>query len=125
FAGISRRRARPDASVNRCGQSPLLLADSVRCDPKPLPSRKPVLTRCADSTSRQPAARTQVDQWPVTTETSRSNSWFGDYAHSDSQMLAPSAGGDLAIRDEALAQPEHQPGMALLLSLILCGTGQI
>ena len=24
-----------------------------------------------------------------------------------------------------IEQPEHQPGMALLLSLILCGTGQI
>ncbi|QDG54959.1 hypothetical protein FIV42_24430 [Persicimonas caeni] len=29
------------------------------------------------------------------------------------------------MRDDGLERPEHQPGMALLLSLILCGTGQI
>jgi hypothetical protein len=129
FSGIVQHQARPDASINRCGASPVLVADSVRCDPRPLPTRKPVLASCVETKRAEPhraetILRTQPDQWPVTVNSARSSASV-ERAQSRSNMMAPSAGGDLALRDDLLTQPEHQPGMALLLSLILCGTGQI
>ncbi len=116
FAGLTQRQARPDASLDRCGASPVIVSDAVRCDPKPLPSRKPVVASCADSNSRR-------TQWAEPKDQS-SDSLF-ERAQSKSTMLAPTAGGELTMRQDGLERPEHQPGMALLLSLILCGTGQI
>lgn len=141
LAGVARRRARPDATINRCGASPLLVSDSVRCDLRPIAARRPVLTSCAEPSrteprraeshgrSSQPADTiwgTQPDQWPVT-QPHRSGRVFGDSTPNRSTMLASrSTGtGEMVMRDDMLTQPEHQPGMALLLSLILCGTGQI
>lgn len=133
---VARRSARPDATINACGASPLLVADSVRCDPRPIASRRPVLTQCVDAdasaphllgardTGPEPGATlwsTPNEQWPVP----QRSRVFGDSAPNRATMLATRAGGDLALRDDMLSQPEHQPGMALLLSLILCGTGQI
>lgn len=133
LAQVTRRRARPDASINRCGASPVLIADSVRCDPTPFAAQKPVITSC--DTPAQPAYKTaqdaqasdpfwqlQNDQWPVPVRSGRFQDAPNDYPP---VHYAPGAGGELALRDDALSQPEHQPGMALLLSLILCGTGQI
>lgn len=49
-----------------------------------------------------------------------SDSWFDPQRESTAMVRA----GSTAISTE-VEQPEHQPGMALLLSLILCGTGQM
>ena len=118
FSGLTQRQAAPDASLDRCGSSSMIVSESVRCDPKPLPSRKPVLASCVDQAERRSRQATQ-------TRSDQSEPLFGR-AQSQSSMLAPTAGGELAMRgDEHLERPEHQPGMALLLSLILCGTGQI
>src|SRR5690554_5277527 len=136
LAGVARRSARPDATINSCGASPLLVSDSVRCDPRPIASRRPVLTQCVDADHSAPhlaGARdnhpnpaatiwgTQNEQWPV----AQRPRVFGDSTPNRATLVASRAGGELALRDDMLSQPEHQPGMALLLSLILCGTGQI
>lgn len=132
FAGILRHQAPPDASINRCGQSPLLLAEAVRCDPRPLAARKPVLVRCAEPTQAEATQRAadaffhpQADQWPVLANGARAQTWASQSWSAQPGALAATGGGEMALRSDAIAQPEHQPGMALLLSLILCGTGQI
>lgn len=130
FAGILRHQAPPDASINRCGQSPVLVAEAVRCDPRPLAAQKPVLVRCAEATPAEATQRAtdaffhpQADQWPVATAGARAQSW--SYQPGAPGAMVASGGGEMALRSDLISQPEHQPGMALLLSLILCGTGQI
>ena len=49
----------------------------------------------------------------------KENRWFSE-ANSTAMVASPST----ALSTE-IEQPEHQPGMALLLSLILPGTGQM
>ncbi len=102
------RVASPDASLDNCGSSRVILSTSrVRCEPKPLPASKPMLVSCSDTPARD-AQREQM--------------WFGRPAESTALVEA----GETALaRDYYIEQPEHQPGMALLLSLILPGTGQI
>jgi hypothetical protein len=117
FSGLTQRQAQPDASLDTCGASSVIVSDSVRCEPKPLPTRKPVVASCVEPGARQ-------TQWATRSEQSSSGQLF-ERAQSQSTMLAPTAGGELAMRDDQMERPEHQPGMALLLSLILCGTGQI
>jgi hypothetical protein len=117
FAGLTQRQAQPDASLDRCGASSVIVSDAVRCEPKPLPTRKPVVASCVESDMRS-------NQWASRSESSHSGQLF-ERAQSQSTMLAPTASGELAMRDDQMERPEHQPGMALLLSLILCGTGQI
>lgn len=134
LAGIARRRARPDATINPCGASPMLVSDSVRCDPRPIAARRPTLTQCAEpqparsaQNTRDPADSiwgTQPDQWPVVQRPKQTRT-FGDAIPNRSTMLASRPTAEVAVGDDMLTQPEHQPGMALLLSLILCGTGQI
>lgn len=124
FAGLTRRQARPDASLNRCGASPVIVSDAVRCDPRPMPSRKPVVASCVEPGARPSQAQWTQPQW-ASAQRPRSSEPLFDRAQSQSTMLAPTTGGDLAVRDDQIERPEHQPGMALLLSLILCGTGQI
>ena len=103
---ISTRVASPDASLDSCGSSPVVVSTKVRCEPRPLPEAKPMIVSCSDSLVEQ----------------RREQSWFG--AQSTSTALVEVSDTALA-RDYYIEQPEHQPGMALLLSLILCGTGQI
>jgi hypothetical protein len=103
---VSTRVASPDASLDRCGSSGMIVSTKVRCEPRPLPEAKPMIVSCGDSLVEQ----------------RQEQSWFG--APSTSTALAEV--GDTALaREYYIEQPEHQPGMALLLSLILCGTGQI
>jgi hypothetical protein len=118
FAGLTQRQAQPDASLDRCGASSVIVSDEVRCEPRPLPSQKPVVASCMDSNR----GASRVAQRSASA--SSSGELF-DRAQSQSTMLAPTASGQLAVRQDQLERPEHQPGMALLLSLILCGTGQI
>jgi hypothetical protein len=103
------RSASPDASVDRCGSSPYVVRTETRCEPKPLPSEKPMIVSCSDTPAR-------------TRDAGNEQLWFG--RPNESTAMVPA--GDTALaRDYYIEQPEHQPGMALLLSLILCGTGQI
>jgi predicted transcriptional regulator len=111
FYGTTARVAAPDATVNRCGQSPVVVAAEVRCEPKPLPETRPVVVSCTGYDSSQSAL-------------AQSDFGFGYATPRASTALATT--GDFALTaDSHIEQPEHQPGMALLLSLILCGTGQI
>lgn len=112
FGGWTSRLAPPDATLNRCGQSPVIVGTTTQCDSRPIAEARPVIISCAGA---QPVAR------------SNANSDYGlGYIHPPNQALMPAGGPDLALaREGAIDQPEHQPGMALLLSLILCGTGQI
>lgn len=108
WTSVSAKIASPDASLDRCGSSPVVVGTQVRCEPKPLPSSKPMIVSCADSSASFDAGREQL--------------WFGRPAESTALVEV----GETALaRDYYIEQPEHQPGMALLLSLILCGTGQI
>lgn len=103
---VSTRVASPDASLDSCGSSAVVVSSKVRCEPRPLPAAKPMIVSCSDSLVEQ----------------RQEQSWFG--APSTSTDLVP-AGETALAREYYIEQPEHQPGMALLLSLILCGTGQI
>lgn len=106
---VSTLSASPDASLDRCGASSLVVSSRVRCEPRPLPSPKPMIVSCSE---------------PTTSLDVHQQNWFGAPAPSTSTALVPAKDTALA-RDYYIEQPEHQPGMALLLSLILCGTGQI
>jgi hypothetical protein len=100
----ARRMAATDATLETCGRSPLVVSTEVRCEPQAVAGRGQ-LTACD---AREVSTRGEAD-------------WF------DPKPMST----DLAIRDDNeemdlyLEEPQHQPGMALLLSLILCGTGQI
>lgn len=104
---VSTRTASPDASLDSCGSSKVVVSTKVRCEPRPLPAAKPVIVSCSD-TALEPR---------------QEQGWFGTNSNS-STALVP-AGETALQREYYIEQPEHQPGMALLLSLILCGTGQI
>ena len=58
---------------------------------------------------------------PVGGYAQESEDWFAP--SENSTALVPAS--ETAVQNYYIEQPEHQPGMALLLSLILCGTGQI
>ena len=108
WTSVASRVASPDASLNRCGSSPMVVSTQVRCEPRPLPAEKPMIVSCADAGPALEKGREQL--------------WFGRPAESTALVEV----GETALaREYYIEQPEHQPGMALLLSLILCGTGQI
>jgi hypothetical protein len=116
FGGLTMRQGAPDASLDSCGGSTMVVKDTARCEPSPLPSRKPQVASCVDEDERRRTnARHQRDQ----------EEDFFRRGDRQTGMLTATVGGQVATMDSALEQPEHQPGMALLLSLILCGTGQI
>jgi TM2 domain-containing membrane protein YozV len=112
--GSTSRLGRPDARLNRCGPATVVVEPDATCEPKPLANARPTVTTCSE-----------VDTAPF----SHPNEYggFGFTAPSTSTALATTtSSGELALTaDGHIEQPEHQPGMALLLSLILCGTGQI
>lgn len=116
FGGLTMRQGAPDASLDSCGSSNMVLKDTAQCEPSPLSDRKPVVASCVD---REERAQSE--------EKRRREQEEDFFRRGDRQtgMLTTSMGGQVATMDNALDQPEHQPGMALLLSLILCGTGQI
>ncbi len=111
--GSTSRLGRPDARPNRCGPTSVVVDAGVTCEPKPLANARPTVTTCAE-----------VDTAPFSQ--SQDYGGFGFTAPTQSTALATTtASGELALSADHIDQPEHQPGMALLLSLILCGTGQI
>ena len=116
FAGVTRKRAAMDASLDSCGSDNVVVQPEARCEPRPLADSSPVLASCADN---PPARSNQMIQQR------------DDYAVvGNLREPRPSGSGQSATalaypREDRLEKPEHQPGMSLLLSLILCGTGQI
>ena len=112
--GVTSRLGRPDARPDRCGNASVIVEDAASCEPRPLAEAKPTVTSCND-----------VDTSSFSTH--QDYGGFGFTAPSSSTALAPTtSSGEMALTaDNHIEQPEHQPGMALLLSLILCGTGQI
>ncbi len=113
--GITSRLGRPDARPSRCGDNSVVVDNRASCESRPLADARPTITSCND-----------VDTANFSTH--QDYGGFGFTAPSSSTALATtSQSGDLALTADGhhIEQPEHQPGMALLLSLILCGTGQI
>lgn len=108
FYGVTSRYATPDASLDRCGSSSVILNTATRCEPQPLPDSAPTVISCSG--------------YEHFTTTTRDDYRFGFAGTSTALAAIPN---NDYILDNAIEQPEHQPGMALLLSLILCGTGQI
>ncbi len=108
FFGVTSRNATPDASLDRCGSSSVILNIATRCEPQPLPDATPTVVSCSG-----------YEHYATPT---RDDYRFGFAGTSTALAAIPN---NDYILDNAIEQPEHQPGMALLLSLILCGTGQI
>lgn len=110
-----------DASIDS-GRSNFLISTTTRCEPKPLPASRPIIASCIDEED-EARARRQRD------ERASSAEWWGHapspYGPNSSNANALVPVGDQHLALDHIEQPEHQPGMALLLSLILCGTGQI
>lgn len=116
WASVATRVASPDASLDRCGSSSVVVSTDVRCEPRPLPSSRPVIISCSEE---EPASAKMVS-----TQNAEDLGWFDNRSSADT-ALVPASGEAALSRDYIIDQPEHQPGMALLLSLILPGTGQI
>lgn len=113
--GTTSRLGRPDARPNRCGDDSLIVDAKASCESRPLADARPTMTACADPT-------------PNNFSTHQEYGGFGFTSPTSSTALATTAQtGEMALTADGhhIDQPEHQPGMALLLSLILCGTGQI
>ncbi len=114
--GVASRLGRPDATVGNCGSKQSVIVDNaVSCEPRPLADAQPTVTSCND---------VATDTFSTHNDLGR----FGFTAPQQSTALATrSESNELTLRahEDQIEQPEHQPGMALLLSLILCGTGQI
>ncbi len=112
--GVTSRLGRTDATTDSCGDASVVVENSVSCEPRPLANSQPTVTSCKDSNSSK-------------FSTHQEYGGFGFSSPKKSTALAPTSNsGEMTLRaDNHIEQPEHQPGMALLLSLILCGTGQI
>ena len=111
--GFARRLGRPDARPNHCGSNSVIVESAASCEPRPLAESRPTVTSCTEVSSSQFSSNHEYGG-------------FGFAAPRSSTALATTSGaGELTLTDNHIEQPEHQPGMALLLSLILCGTGQI
>ncbi len=112
--GVAARLGRPDARPNRCGGGSVVVESAASCEPKPLAESRPTVTSCAEVDTASKFS------------THQDYGGFGFTAPRSSTALATSTGsGEMVLTADTIDQPEHQPGMALLLSLILCGTGQI
>ncbi len=118
WSGVVSRSASTDGSVGHSSSfgSPVLVSASARCEPMPLTENKPVLASCDEPV----AGIREVEGGQFITS---DDLWFG--ANRNDGALVPVSDETALARDYYIEQPEHQPGMALLLSLILCGTGQI
>lgn len=108
WTAVSTRSGSTDGTVGKTISNRYLVAKEARCEPQPLPAQRAVLVSCQDPV---PSTGNHHDE---------QESWF--VPRQDSTALVPA--GTTALSTD-VEQPEHQPGMALLLSLILCGTGQM
>ena len=113
--GVTSRIGRTDARAGSCrDDASVVVENAASCEPRPLAESKPTVTSCND-----------VDTSKFSTH--QDYGGFGFTAPDKSTALATTSNtGEMTLTaDNHIDQPEHQPGMALLLSLILCGTGQI
>lgn len=126
LAGVTARTSEPDAWVGSCGASPVVVVSDARCEPKPLSNARPTLVSCVDPEEEEQIRSTYLAQ--ARQAQPQSQNWWDSPSpdhHSGAMILAGANGQNLPVAMSDIEQPEHQPGMALLLSLILCGTGQI
>lgn len=125
-AGVTRQRGAMDASLDNCGDDRVVVQSEAQCEPRPLADSDPVFTSCSERTETS----TELDSSTRSTgviERREDYSAVGQVREPQSTRTGSGgAAASLTYRQEnQLEQPEHQPGMSLLLSLILCGTGQI
>jgi hypothetical protein len=135
FGTVTRRQAATDASVDGCGDSTVVADTEAQCEPRPIADSQPTFTSCNDSVSSEKGSTSLVQSDKGGTSMERfyyDTSWNGAEQAERGQPAAgatagaAAAGGRMMHHQEGkLDQPEHQPGMSLLLSLVLCGTGQI
>lgn len=123
------RSMEPDAWVGQCGASSVVVTTEARCEPKPLSESRPILTSCEPDAPASAKSSTAIARSATSSSSSSSHGEWWDRPspeqhHGGAMVLATDA-GNMPMRMEDIEQPEHQPGIALLLSLILCGTGQI
>ena len=133
------RTMEPDAWVGNCGVSDVIVQAEVRCEPQPLGTQRPTLVSCTNPDEEREIQR----QYTPKESRSPQRWWTGEEARPHTEMVwsgptepvRPHVGQGAMVLASThpshlpmqyhLEEPEHQPGMALLLSLILCGTGQI
>jgi len=122
FGGVTARSMEPDAWVGNCGASSVVVKVDTRCEPKPLSEARPMIVSCIDPEEER-ARQAHMEQ----VEQGGQQWWAHQTQQHQSQSTALVLAGNqnLPATLDDIEQPEHQPGMALLLSLILCGTGQI
>ena len=123
FGGVTARSMEPDAWVGNCGASSVVVKVDTRCEPKPLSEARPMIVSCVDPEEER-ARQAHMQQ----VEQQGAQQWWASQTQqhqSQSTALVLAENQNLPATLDDIEQPEHQPGMALLLSLILCGTGQI
>jgi predicted transcriptional regulator len=125
LAGVTRRRGATDARVDSCEDHRQVVQNDARCEPKPFADPHPTLTSCMDREVGEQTAMVKSGQ-----QQRQPAPWSTASGGTRVQQSSPrNSGGGAAIaryqEEGAMQRPEHQPGMSLLLSLILCGTGQI
>lgn len=124
LVGVTARSNEPDAWVGSCGASAVVVTSAARCEPKPLHEARPTIVACIDPDEEERIRAAHFEPAPQNQRPQPIQWWTPQPQPQPGAMVLASAHNLPATMDQ-LEQPEHQPGMALLLSLILCGTGQI
>ncbi|MFB6265015.1 MAG: hypothetical protein ABEL76_15555 [Bradymonadaceae bacterium] len=123
IADATRRPTQRNAVVDSCGERPVVVQTEASCEPDPLGENGPELASCFDEPARSSSPNTAL------VERQQTAGDIGRVASRDLESAREQAAGTAVAEpaDDAreIHRPEHQPGMSLLLSLILCGTGQI
>ncbi|MEM1349341.1 MAG: hypothetical protein AAGI01_12340 [Myxococcota bacterium] len=124
LSGVTARSTdETDAWIGNSHASAMIVSSSARCEPKPLPDARPTIVACVDpEEERRIAAHQQREMQQMRNPAMETWRAHGNQAHASTAMVVANPAQNQLAHFEA---PEHQPGMALLLSLILCGTGQI
>lgn len=120
--GVTSKPMEHDAWVGNCGSSAVIVTPDARCEPKPLADARPSIISCVEP--QEQAAPVQAMTYEAPEQAVPRNDWWQNPQPNQGAMVLAGHGNMPATMSQ-LEQPEHQPGMALLLSLILCGTGQI
>lgn len=125
FVGVTTRPMEPDAWVGNCGASPVIVTPDSRCEPKPLSEARPTIVACIDADEEERLRTSLFEPAPVQQQRPAPMQWWTPQPQAQAGAMVLAGHPNLPATMDQLEQPEHQPGMALLLSLILCGTGQI
>lgn len=118
IGATSQEHADTDAWVGDYFASPMIVQTTARCEPKPLPNSRPTIVACVDPEEEQHLHVMNV-------QAAQEQEWWAHQGTPGSGAMVLANGQNMPMPLDYMEQPEHQPGMALLLSLILCGTGQI